>query len=113
MSNSPSLSIPLAELGVGTMRACALGGREIVLCRTKEGVFALDNICTHAYARLNEGRLRGTRLICPLHGASFDVRDGRVLGAPATRPLATHALQVIDDRIEISVTPVDSKPLTL
>ena len=58
------------------------------MCHTKSGVFALDNICSHAYARMSEGRLRGTRLICPLHGASFDVRDGRVLGPPATQPLA-------------------------
>ncbi len=113
MSNGPSLSIPLAELGVGTMRACALGGREIVLCRTKEGVFALDNICTHAYARLNEGRLRGTRLICPLHGASFDVCDGRVLGAPAARPLATHPVRITGDCVEISVPTAEAKPLAL
>ena len=113
MSNSPSLSIPLAELGEGTMQTCTVGGHEIVLCRTKEGVFALDNICTHAYARLNEGRLRGTRLICPLHGASFDVRDGRVLGAPATRPLATHPARISGDRVEISVTAAESKPMTL
>lgn len=85
------------------MHACSAGGRDIVVCRTKEGVFAVDNICTHAYARLNEGRLRGFRLICPLHGAAFDVRDGRPLGAPASRPLATHSLTVVDDRIEIEV----------
>jgi 3-phenylpropionate/trans-cinnamate dioxygenase ferredoxin subunit len=73
----------------------------------------LDNICTHAYARLSEGRLRGNRLICPLHGASFDVRDGSVLGAPATRPLATHALRVSEERIEVTVAPADTKPFAL
>jgi nitrite reductase/ring-hydroxylating ferredoxin subunit len=47
-----------------------------------------------------------------LHGASFDVRDGRVLGAPATRPLATHELHVVDDRIEIAVRPgVSGEPI--
>jgi nitrite reductase/ring-hydroxylating ferredoxin subunit len=90
-----------------------VAGREIVICRTKDGVYALDNICTHAYARLNEGRLRGNRLICPLHGAAFDVRDGHVLGAPASRPLAIHAVNVVDDRIEISVAAADANPLTL
>jgi Rieske 2Fe-2S protein len=29
--------------------------------------------------------------VCPLHGAAFDVRDGRVLGSPAQVPLATYA----------------------
>ena len=113
MPAETAVTIALADIAEGTMHACAAAGREIVVCRTKHGIYALDNICTHAYARLSEGRLRGTRLICPLHGASFDVRDGRVLGAPATRPLATHSVSVVDDRIEISLAPADPKPLAL
>jgi 3-phenylpropionate/trans-cinnamate dioxygenase ferredoxin subunit len=108
-----AVTIALADVPEGAMHVCAAGGREIVVCRTKHGIYALDNICTHAYARLSEGRLRGTRLICPLHGASFDVRDGRVLGAPATKPLTTHSVSVVDDRIEISAAPAESKPLAL
>ena len=57
--------LPLAAVPPGSMRACVIGGREIVICHTREGVFALDNICTHAHARLCEGRLRATRLVAP------------------------------------------------
>jgi nitrite reductase/ring-hydroxylating ferredoxin subunit len=96
-------ALPLREIPRGQMRACVLGDREIVVCHTKQGLFALDNICTHAHARMSEGRLRGTRLICPLHGASFDVRDGRVLGAPATIPLPHYPLRVVDDFVEVAV----------
>ncbi len=113
MSNKMSVAVPLSEVPAGTMHACSVGGREIVICRTKDGIYALDNICTHAYARLNEGRLRGTRLICPLHGASFDIRDGRALGAPATRALATHAVTVVDDRVEVTLTSAEPGKLTL
>jgi nitrite reductase/ring-hydroxylating ferredoxin subunit len=108
-----SITVALADVPEGKMHPCAIEGREIVVCRTKEGIYALDNICTHAYARLSEGRLRGNRLICPLHGASFDVRDGRALGAPATRPLMTHAVRIVDDHIDISIMPADSTQLTL
>src|ERR1700733_596300 len=111
MSKEICLSIALADVAEGKPHVCMAGEREIVICRTKDGLYALDNICTHAYARLNEGRLRGTRLICPLHGASFDVRDGRVLGAPATRPLATHPVSISGDCVEISVTAAVPKPL--
>jgi nitrite reductase/ring-hydroxylating ferredoxin subunit len=113
MSKEICLSIALADVAEGTPHVCMAGGREIVICRTKDGIYALDNICTHAHARLNEGRLRGTRLICPLHGASFDVRDGRVLGAPATRPLCTHTLRIVGDRIEISLRPAEPARLTI
>ncbi|MEP6548834.1 MAG: non-heme iron oxygenase ferredoxin subunit [Gammaproteobacteria bacterium] len=105
MSNPAAIAVALSDVPEGKMHAVTVDGREVIVCRTKDGVYALDNICTHAFARLTEGRLRGNRLICPLHGAAFDVRDGRALGAPATRPLATHAVNVVGDRIEISLAP--------
>ncbi len=93
----------LAEIPQGSMQARVLEGREIVICHTREGIFALDNICTHAHARMCEGRLRATRLVCPLHGASFDIRDGRVLGSPAVVPLTTYPVRVVNGTVEISL----------
>lgn len=113
MSDAEFLTaLAAADLPEGKMRRCMLAGREVVVCHTRDGVFALDNICTHAFARMDEGRLRGVRLICPLHGASFDVRDGRALGAPASVPLATHAVRVVDGLIEIAIDPAAPKPLS-
>ena len=85
------------------MRAVDLAGRDVLLCHTREGWFALDDVCTHAYARLHEGRLHGVRLICPMHGASFDCRSGTVLGAPALVPLATHAIRVVGADVEVAL----------
>ena len=93
----------LAELPGHGMRACLIGSRDIVICRTREGIFALDNICTHALARLSEGRLRHARLVCPLHGASFDIRDGRALGPPAEIPLTPHAVRLEDGVVEVAM----------
>lgn len=90
------------EFAPGDMRGFMIEGRDILVCHSKQGWFALDNVCTHAYARLSEGRLRGCRLICPLHGASFDVRDGSVLGAPASAPLKVHRLRIEDGRVEVA-----------
>lgn len=104
--------LPADALAEGKMHRCTIAGREIVICRSRDGLHALDNICSHAFARMDEGRLRGTRLICPLHGASFDVRDGRVLGAPASQPLACHRVRVVDGQIEVSVDPSAPAPPT-
>jgi 3-phenylpropionate/trans-cinnamate dioxygenase ferredoxin subunit len=95
--------IPLADIGVGRMRSCKVGEREVVVCHTKDGVFTVDNVCTHAFARMSEGYLKGTRITCPLHGASFDVRTGRVLGGPATLPLATFETRVTAGQVEIAL----------
>lgn len=88
------------------MRAVTIDGKEIVVCHTKDGLFALDNECSHAWARMCEGRLRGERLICPLHGASFNVRDGRVLAPPATKPLGMHRASLVGDQIEVILGPI-------
>ena len=94
---------PATEIAENSMRAYALGERSILVCRTKAGLHALDNICSHGYAKLDEGRLRGVRVICPLHGASFDCRDGSVLGAPATAPLQSYPVRTVDGWIEVEV----------
>src|SRR6201985_1155469 len=98
-------ALPLAEIPQGSMRPVTLSGREVVICHTKEGLFALDNICSHAHARMCEGRLRATRIVCPLHGASFDIRDGKVLGLPAVAPLPTHTIRMVAGTIEVALTP--------
>jgi nitrite reductase/ring-hydroxylating ferredoxin subunit len=97
--------LPLNALKEGAMSACTVADREILVCRTREGLFAVDNICTHAEARMSEGRLKGVRVICPLHGASFDVRDGHVLAGPATQPLPTYETRVVDGTIEVATEP--------
>lgn len=96
-------SMQLGDLPLGSMRAVLLGERELVICHTREGIFALDNICTHAHTRLCEGRLRANRLICPLHGAAFDIRDGRALGPPAQLALATYPVRITAGTIEVEL----------
>lgn len=94
----------LSDIEEGKMIGVEVGEHRVVLCRHKEGLFALNDICSHAYALMHEGRLRGNRLICPLHGASFDCRSGAVLGAPATQPLNKYEVRVGGDgMIEVAL----------
>jgi 3-phenylpropionate/trans-cinnamate dioxygenase ferredoxin subunit len=94
----------VADASEGRMLAVDVAGRDILICHARDGWFALDNMCTHAFARLHEGRLRGSRLICPLHGASFDCRNGAVLGPPAVVPLKTHAVRIVGDHVEVALS---------
>lgn len=91
------------EIPEGRMHAVVIDGRELLICHTRDGWFTVDNSCTHAAAKMNEGRLAGCRLSCPLHGARFDVRDGRVLRGPAAAPLRSYATRVVDGVIEVGL----------
>jgi nitrite reductase/ring-hydroxylating ferredoxin subunit len=58
------------------------------------GVYAIDNVCTHALAYLSEGWLEGDVIECPLHGGCFNVRTGKGLGDPIEEDLKTYPIQV-------------------
>ena len=66
--------------------------------------YALDDLCTHDDGPLAEGELDGTQIICPRHGARFDVRDGRALTMPATRATKTHEVKVENGEVFVKLS---------
>jgi nitrite reductase/ring-hydroxylating ferredoxin subunit len=85
----------------GGARHVEIGGADILIARVSGAVHAVSNLCTHADACLHEGRLRGSRIICPLHGASFDVRTGAVLAKPAIVALRRYEVREENGDIQI------------
>jgi nitrite reductase/ring-hydroxylating ferredoxin subunit len=58
-------------------------------------------VLTHEQCFLTEGTLEGTTVVCPCHGAEFDVRTGAVLAPPALVSLKTYPVHVDGDRIVV------------
>lgn len=86
-------------------------GTPIVLCKIGDDFHAVSNQCTHAQATFEGGRLRRYRLICPLHGAMFDVRSGKPNGQLARAPLRVFPVRVTDDGVvEVDVASVNDAP---
>lgn len=79
-------------------------GTAVLVCRFKNEYFAIENRCSHALSTFDGGRMRGYRIICPLHGAAFDIRDGSALSSPAKRPIRSFPLRVVNGMIEINLT---------
>jgi nitrite reductase/ring-hydroxylating ferredoxin subunit len=84
-----------------------VAGLAIVLCRRDDEFFALKNECSHALSTFEDGRVKGYRLYCPLHGAAFDIRDGSAVAAPARRPIETYPVRVVDGVVEVDVSRAD------
>ncbi len=74
-------------------------GRAIAIFRVGGEFFAVSDVCTHANAALSDGPLDGYELECPLHGARFDIRTGRAVTPPASRPLRRFEVKVEADRV--------------
>lgn len=82
------------DLPEGTNRAFDVGGRSVLVCRTKSGVFAVENMCSHALAHLEGGKMKGVHLFCPLHGVRFDMRTGEPSGTLTKKPIPVYPAQV-------------------
>lgn len=74
-----SIEVPvvrLQDLPSGSARHVKIGKADIALARVGDEVFALSNVCRHAFAPLSEGFVEGYELVCPWHGWRYDLRTG-------------------------------------
>ena len=84
----------------------SIGTTDIAICRVDEQFYAIDDICTHAYASMSEGDLRGDEVECPLHGGAFSCITGAPTNPPANTPLRVFNVQIDGD--DILVGPPNS-----
>ena len=76
------MRIKAADSGeVKQMRAVSIEGRDILIVRTEEGLFAIEDLCPHAEQELSTGKVDGTLLTCRHHGVQIDLRSGRVVNS--------------------------------
>ncbi len=92
-----------ADLAEGQARALILNGWPVLLCRTNGAARAVINRCTHADSQLSGGRIRRGSVICPDHGAIFNLETGVCAGAAGYGPLKVFATRVMDGRIAVAV----------
>lgn len=95
---------PLAELPAGEVLRLDMSPA-ISIFHSEDGeLFAVDDTCTHQKASLADGWLEGCEVQCPMHSAVFNLRTGEPEGPPATEPLRTHQVSVIDGDIYLTVS---------
>lgn len=111
MSEKTLVAIDNAEtIAEGEMRTQKAGPFEVLVCRVGGELHAVENKCSHQARPLHRGRLRGHRLICPVHGAAFDVRDGNHKSPPAMCGIESFPVIASDDGWCIEVPSEVKKP---
>ena len=93
----------LEDLPAGGKLVVDVNGIGVILVNTKDTIFAVRNLCSHAYETLECGRVRGGWISCPVHGARFDLETGAPLNPPATMPIDTYEVRIEGDTIEVAV----------
>ena len=102
MSHFFQIVAKTSDIPQGKTLCVTVNGIDILICHTAEGFYAVNNLCSHADAKLSEGKLKGCRVLCPLHGAAFDVKDGSALSKPASKPIATYPIEIDGELIKLA-----------
>jgi len=74
-------TINKSELPENGMRIVKIKGRDIVIINANGSFYAINNTCTHLGGSLGKGKLNGTSITCPKHGAIFDITTGKNIDA--------------------------------
>jgi len=82
---------------------CTVAGVDIVLIYSSNEVLALENKCTHLGNPLHEGRIMAGTIICPFHGACFDLRTGESIAGPAVAPVRVFKTRVEGEEVSLEL----------
>ncbi len=95
--------IEAAEVRPGERIVVEVDTLPIAIFNVSGKYYAIGDVCTHDDGPLADGELDGYQIICPRHGARFDIRDGKALRLPAVTPTPWYPTRVSDGMLEVGL----------
>jgi nitrite reductase (NADH) small subunit len=77
-----------------------INGKYIALFKYGNKIYAIRNSCPHQGADLAEGHISDSKVVCPLHRWSFDLKTGAFSGNENIR-VPTYEVKVEKDEVYI------------
>ena len=91
------------ELQPGQREVFGIGNHWIAVFNVSDKYYAIEDLCTHDDGPLADGELDGFEIECPRHGGRFDIRNGKVLSAPALVDVPWYDVRVVDGEVQVAV----------
>lgn len=85
------------DLAPGTMIQRIVGETYVCVYNVDGAFYATQDECGHAGGPLHQGKLEGTHITCPWHGACFDITTGAILKEPARRTIKVFRVTIDGD----------------
>jgi 3-phenylpropionate/trans-cinnamate dioxygenase ferredoxin subunit len=94
---------PASTLPAGERLFVELGGKSVVLFNLAGKFFAIGDVCSHDNGPVGDGEIEENEIICPRHGARFDIYTGKVTSLPAIIDIPAYPVRVVDGVIQIGI----------
>jgi 3-phenylpropionate/trans-cinnamate dioxygenase ferredoxin component len=96
---------PADELPPGRMKIVHAGQLAVGVYNIGGELYAIEDRCSHDDGPLCEGDWDADEgvVICPRHGANFDIRTGDALTLPAFQPVSTYRVAVVDGQVRLEL----------
>ena len=91
------------QLPLGERMFLEIEGKSIVLLNLAGKLFAIGDVCTHDNGPVGDGEVDGYEVVCPRHGARFDIRTGKASSLPAVVDIPAYPVRVVGAMIEIGI----------
>ena len=88
-----------ASVAEGFVRTFVVDGFPLAVARAAGVLHAVEDRCSHDDGPLGEGKVEGCEVICPRHGARFDLRDGRPTRMPATVAILSVPVREVEGKV--------------
>jgi 3-phenylpropionate/trans-cinnamate dioxygenase ferredoxin subunit len=92
-----------ADFQSGDRIVVEIKGHNVAVFKVGDNFYAIEDLCTHDDGPLAEGDLHDTVIECPRHGATFDIRTGKVLSFPAITDVPHYDVKLIGDEVQIQI----------
>jgi 3-phenylpropionate/trans-cinnamate dioxygenase ferredoxin component len=87
------------ELEINQVKNVKAKGKNIVLCRTEVGYYALTDKCPHKGSSLSKGVMINSTILCIKCGSQYDVRNGKKKAGPSHKDAQTVRIVVREDGV--------------
>ena len=91
----------ITDIDLNQSQSIDLNGSDILICHTNNGIFAIEDRCSHADIPLCGGQIIDNFISCPVHGAVFDLTDGSVQSPPAFEDIKTFQVKIEGTSISV------------
>jgi 3-phenylpropionate/trans-cinnamate dioxygenase ferredoxin subunit len=98
--------VQVEELESGERLILQIDREVIALFRIGEEYFAISDVCSHDDGPVAEGEVEDKHIVCPRHGAKFDLVTGKALSLPAVVDIPAYPVRILEGEIQIGL-PVE------